>query len=839
MKCLNCGKENLEENKFCIGCGSPLNKIENPMSMVNDGNTTNNVDSPKPKNKKKIVIIVGIVIIILIISIIAYILLNKKEYNGKQSSMEMLTLSGPTGKILPQFIDGKYSDKLVKNENDALESLKDIEDKTWLNNYELSDIFKFVSKEVVNDITFYKFKQVYQDIPFLYHSITVSVDKNYHVSSFGGWYYNHKVHVETTPKKTESEIETIAKNVLGKNANIESSELYIEEDSDHNLSLVYVVKGYSDDKALEIIINANTGEVVSESDLIDNISSTYTGFGIDGITHTITLDEDKELLTGKRIYKFYDPDRYIYVTDYRGKGEILSTLLSGAGKIIKPIPFQGYIDGDIYLHDEVDSTFFKNAVTTMSNFELIYDYYKNVLGRNSFDNKGGDVVVNLGVVKSTKTGEDLNNAFWSFLTDQMYIGDYKGKSFSVSLDVLAHEFTHGVIGSVVNLATSPVEGKEDEAFETGSLSEGYADVLGSLIEGKNWTIAENNEVLRNLADPESMNRPSEVRGDYYYPNDYDEEERIAMASPKEYKNVQSYDGGGKHHNATIVGYAAYLMYESGAFKSREEMAKVWYNSLFYLNQNAGFEDCAQAVLKAAKELGLGESSITKITKAFIETNMLSVLADIEGVVTSADTGRPLSGVKVVLYNYETGEIVKSVRTDKNGKFSLTTINSDVYKIKFLKAGFDEYEKVLLLKDDIEMNVKLGPKNKKQTGYTPCKTNCVTLTIEQLAPNNNGSLGKEKITFKVEKGSILGVQTFVEEINKEIGTDMIKWDGSNIYLNMYGQEIEVGGWYYKGTDEKFDFMKPIYEDATIEMKLFGSLGNDDLMDLVKGLTNYNN
>ena len=184
-------------------------------------------------------------------------------------------------------------------------SLKDIEDKTWLNNYELSDIFKFVSQEVVNDITFYKFKQVYQDIPFLYHSITVSVDKDYHVSSFGGWYYNHKVHVETTPKKTKDEIKTIAKNVLGKNANIESSELYIEEDSDHNLSLVYVVKGYSDDKALEIIIDANTGEVVSESDLIDNISSTYTGFGIDGITHTITLDEDKELLTGKRIYKFY------------------------------------------------------------------------------------------------------------------------------------------------------------------------------------------------------------------------------------------------------------------------------------------------------------------------------------------------------------------------------------------------------------------------------------------------------------------------------------------------------------------------------------------------------
>lgn len=836
MKCLNCGKENLEGNKFCIGCGSPLNKIENPVSMVNEGNTTNNVDSPKPKNKKKIVIIVGIVIIILIISIIAYILLNKKEYNGEQSSMEMLTLSGPTGKILPQFIDGKYSDKLVKNESDALESLKDIEDKTWLNNYELSDIFKFVSKEVVNDITFYKFKQVYQDIPFLYHSITISVDKDYHVSSFGGWYYNHKVHVETTPKKTKDEIETIAKNVLGKNANIESSELYIEEDSDHKLSLVYVVKGYSDDNALEIIIDANSGEVKSESDMFDCATYSYTGVGIDDIEYTINLEEKKDLLTGTRYYYVHDLERNIYVTDFRGIGEYLSVAVSA---LTKPKPFEGIIsDNGLVVKDE-DKQFFKDAVTTMSNYEIIYDYYKNVLGRNSFDNKGGDVVINLGVDKSTKYKEDLNNAFWSYGSNQMYIGDYHGKSFSAALDVLAHEFTHGVIGSVANLATSPVEGKENEAFETGSLNEGYADVLGSLIEGKNWVLGESIEMIRNLTDPESMNRPSEVRGDYYYPNDYDEGERIALASPKEYEGVQSYDGGGKHHNANIIGHAAYLMYEDGAFKSREEMAKVWYSSLFYLNQNAGFEDCAQAVLKAAKELGLSESSITKITKAFIETNMLFILGDVEGVVTSADTGRPLSGVKVVLYNYETGEIVKSIRTDKDGKFSLTTVRSDVYKIKFLKAGYDEYEKVLLLNGDIEMNVKLGYKNKKTTGYTPCKTNCVTLTIEQLAPNNNGSLGTETVTFKVEKGSVLGSQAIIDEVNDIIGLDVIRWDGNTVYLNMYGQEIETGGWYYKGTDEKFDFMKPIYEDATIEMKLLGILDNDDLMDLVNGMTNYNN
>lgn len=46
--------------------------------------------------------------------------------------------------------------------------------------------------------------------------------------------------------------------------------------------------------------------------------------------------------------------------------------------------------------------------------------------------------------------------------------------------------------------------------------------------------------------------------------------------------VTDHDKGGVHTNSNVVSHAAYLMYESGAFSSREEMAKVWYNSLLML-----------------------------------------------------------------------------------------------------------------------------------------------------------------------------------------------------------------------------------------------------------------
>lgn len=165
--------------------------------------------------------------------------------------------------------------------------------------------------------------------------------------------------------------------------------------------------------------------------------------------------------------------------------------------------------------------FIRSAVTAMANYEHIYDYYLDVLGRNSFDNKGSKIIINLGVNAKMFSGEDLNNASWlPSPFNQMVIGDYEGKSFAASLDVLAHEFTHGVVSYTADFANTPKEEDINKAFESGALNEAYSDILGSLIEGENWTIAENNETLRNAINPESYGNPSVKNGEYYYPDGY-------------------------------------------------------------------------------------------------------------------------------------------------------------------------------------------------------------------------------------------------------------------------------------------------------------------------------
>lgn len=79
------------------------------------------------------------------------------------------------------------------------------------------------------------------------------------------------------------------------------------------------------------------------------------------------------------------------------------------------------------------------AVDAHYNAGKVYDYYKNIHNRNSFDGKGKTIRsgVNYGV--------NVNNAFWN--GQQMVYGDGDGRIFSPlsgSLDVVAHELTHAV-----------------------------------------------------------------------------------------------------------------------------------------------------------------------------------------------------------------------------------------------------------------------------------------------------------------------------------------------------------------------------------------------------------
>ena len=413
----------------------------------------------------------------------------------------------------------------------------------------------------------------------------------------------------------------------------------------------------------------------------------------------------------------------------------------------------------------------------------------------------------------------------------MYIGNWNGKSFSASLDVLGHEFTHGVVSFTADFAGAAKE--KDKAFETGALNEGYADIIGNLIEGKNWTIAESNEILRSAVNPEEYKNPSSKGGTYYYPDGMLKERTLEQfLKDNDLEDVTDYDNGGVHQNSNVVSHAAYLMYKDGAFSSREEMAKVWYNSLFMLSSYSNFEDSALAVIKSAQNLGLSDASIYKIIKAFQETNMLEDNDySLEGTVSSGS--EKLNNAKIEVYSYEDNSLITTTNTDNNGKYSIK-LPTGTYNIKVTLKDFNEFTTTTIIKGDTTLDIELA--NSNNTDNNNCQgKDCVNLTVYFLQGDDSNKLEKNYETYSVPKGAKADVNNLVNAFNKTFKNISLSTDGKSFYISVNGFEVEFA-WYYKDTNKKFDFNSPLTEDTEIEMKLFnGSIDYDSLLD-IDGLFN---
>lgn len=843
MLCRNCGTQNTDNSDFCMNCGASLNnqnvtnvtKPTNEIPPIQQQQFNNNVKDVQPKkdkkSKKTILIVMGIIILSLIIIFALWFMKNRNNNYGNNNQKEEISYSYGEGNIL-KFIDGSFSSETIDSSKDVLKALEKVKDEMKFK--DISKELKLSSEETNEDMTYYKFEQIYKNVPVYKQNIIVMVDKHGKINGLSG-YYIPNIDVDVNPKKTKDDIEAKIKNTLGENSVIMSNDLYVWAEYESQ-SLIYVVKGYSSTNSAEFIVDANTGEIITEVSVFDHSSTySYTGTGIDNKSYTINLEEYFDLVGGaKNRYKFYDPERKISIADYRLIGPVFSTIVStipGTTPIVVDI-----INGKIDMTWE-NEAFIQNAITTMANYETIYDYYKNVLGRNSYDNKGSKIIINLGVTASTFSKEDLNNAMWCSLTNQMYIGDSNGKSFSASLDVLAHEFTHGVVGFTANFAEAAKKEDRNKAFETGALNEGYADVLGHLIEGKNWTMAENNGTLRSAVNPELYKEPSVKGGEYYFPDSYLTNGRTLeqFLNDNNLTYVTDHDKGGVHTNSNVVSHAAYLMYEAGAFSSREEMAKVWYNSLLMLSSYSNFEDSALTVIKAAKNLGLSDESIYKITKAFQDTKMLeSKDFSLKGTIISGT--EKLKDVNVEIYSYNEDSLITSTTTNEKGLYE-TKLPTGTYKIKFIKKDFEEYNVTIIIKGDTTLDIELASLEFGEDINNlnkVCKTsNCVNFTIYFLEGDEQSKLKEKYKTYAVEKGTVMDANMIVNTVNKIFKSKFLSSDGKSFYMKMGEFKIEFG-WYYKDTDTKFDWNQPITEDTEIEMKLFNGLFDNDTFINIDGL-----
>ena len=131
---------------------------------------------------------------------------------------------------------------------------------------------------------------------------------------------------------------------------------------------------------------------------------------------------------------------------------------------------------------------------------MTFDYFRNVHGRNSYDNNGA-------VLRSfVHYGTNFENAFWDGL--RMTYGDGASRfDILTSLDVVAHEIGHGVTQFSANLVYSG---------ESGAINETYSDIWAACVQNyaapnKNiWLIGDEisyTTPLRNMSNPLLSNPP--------------------------------------------------------------------------------------------------------------------------------------------------------------------------------------------------------------------------------------------------------------------------------------------------------------------------------------------
>jgi Zn-dependent metalloprotease len=249
-----------------------------------------------------------------------------------------------------------------------------------------------------------------------------------------------------------------------------------------------------------------------------------------------------------------------------------------------------------------------------------YNFYKQVFGRNSVDNKG--MRLDSTVRYREDPDEAFDNAFWN--GEQMVYGSGDGVAFgrfTKSLDVIAHELTHGVTQNEAAL---------EYHNESGALNESMSDVFGSMakqfklgqtVEKADWLIGADLLLVPGQA-LRSMKAPGTAYDNEYIGKDPQPDR---MSRYAHLADTRSGDSGGVHVNSGIPNRAFYLACANlgPSLNSWDKGGKVWYSTLTSrLSATANFQDAALATIAAAEEL-LGKNDAAAVRAAWEEVEVLA------------------------------------------------------------------------------------------------------------------------------------------------------------------------------------------------------------------------
>lgn len=380
------------------------------------------------------------------------------------------------------------------------------------------------------------------------------------------------------------------------------AELYVArlEDGDHLAWKVRLQTDTARDEALGTVpmaplmfVDALTGEVLTGWEDLHTSSASVTGTST--YYGSMTLDGS---ISGTTYY-LEDVNRDVGVQDCKRRTSCSSRFSDSDGNFSSSSQYDG-----------VDALYAMQGT---------WDFYYYTYGRSGINGSGGPTNMSAAdgsgglITAKARYNRNYNNAFWS--SSYLVLGEGDGRNYDSfgSIDIVAHEMTHGVTQYEANLTYRN---------ESGALNEATSDIFGAMTEyyllgaSGDWKIGEDTyiagDAIRYMDNPHNANN-------YGYTADDD---------PDHYSEryTGSADSGGVHINSGIANHFFYLLSEGGTHHlggtvtgiGRDAAAEIWYSALCdYMTSSTNFSGAKTATLNAAAALyGSSSTEYSAVSQAW-------------------------------------------------------------------------------------------------------------------------------------------------------------------------------------------------------------------------------
>ena len=627
MICRQCGNKLKNGADFCNKCGMPTFEQLGNFQAPADSSKQSKSLPHKKKKKHPIRTAVSLILVVALLAGTGYLAFIFEGGIFNNSLTDITDFNSEKDFI---SFPANFTDISITNSASAIESLNSV--KNVLGFDDAKNIFVPLNDNKIDDVSYYRLAQKHKDIPVYGRNMVAIASRHGTAEGLIGNYVD-VTGVNTLPVISESDAADKATSYMTTEHNCKTDSVQTVSQGltiytfDIGATLCWSISAYgweNDENyySFNVLVNAIEGSILTAISNVLYNQQTERLKGQDGAEYDIPFVLEQQY--GK------------VIKDKKRNIEIYS---------------MGYKKFDIEKAYPVTvESNNKSAVDAMGNLISTYDFFDSVLERKQY-NGNPDTVLPVYV-----NVHGLKNAYFNCVDGCISFDTASAGTFgeySSKLDIVAHEFTHGVTNNTCRLLGSKPE--------SHALNEAFSDIYGEIVEKY---ITGKTDWIHGAGGIGSRD----------------------MSKKRTYKNFNYKTGADEHANGEIINHAAYLIgngiktedysKEQTRFINSDhadrdgisKYAKLWYGVQLSLPPNATYYQCAVTTRKIA--------TIMKNKKIITEAQLAGVVASFDKIgVDSVECVTPISPTATIKVVDEKGNPIPRYDLDI---FALSNLNKPAY-----------------------------------------------------------------------------------------------------------------------------------------------------------------